>query len=160
LPPRSVNIITKHIILTLELLSFARVQFKLTFTASYIFLGFTGGSQSNYKYNGGANYQCLSLSPQYNQYYNESSAGLTMTSVEYASFSYGIFPNSTHGKQVPCAKCYTENRPAVMMIPAKRNCPAGWIREYEGTVLNILCQNIAYLLCRILNFAALCLVIF
>jgi len=43
--------------------------------------------------------------------------------VEYQSFGYG---------NVPCARCYTETRSAVMMIPAKRSCPAGWTQEYEG----------------------------
>jgi len=55
-----------------------------------------------------------------------------MNGAECQSYNYGIFPNSANQQNVPCARCYTENRPALMMIPAKRSCPSGWIKEYEG----------------------------
>jgi len=74
--------------------------------------------------------------PQYNRAYTGSFAGSWIYGTEYETGSYGIFPNSAHDQNVPCAKCYTENRPALMMIPAKRSCPTGWTKEYEGNQLH------------------------
>jgi len=70
--------------------------------------------------------------PQYNKVNTASFAGSLIYGTEYQSYSYGIFPDSAHDQNVPCARCYTENRPALMMIPAKRFCPTGWTKEYEG----------------------------
>ena len=33
---------------------------------------------------------------------------------------------------VPCAQCYVPTRTAMIMIPAKTQCPSGWTREYYG----------------------------
>jgi len=71
--------------------------------------------------------------PQYNRAYTGSGfQGSSINGAEYESFTYGIFPSSAHDQNVPCVRCYTENRPALMMIPAKRSCPSGWTKEYEG----------------------------
>jgi len=71
--------------------------------------------------------------PQYNKAYTSGiSEGSSMCGTEYQSYNYGIFSSTTHNQNVPCARCYTENRPALMMIPAKRWCPSGWTKEYEG----------------------------
>jgi len=70
--------------------------------------------------------------PQYSKVYTGSIYGSWIYGAEYESGSYGIFPSTAHDQNVPCARCYTENRPALMMIPAKRSCPFGWTKEYEG----------------------------
>jgi len=73
--------------------------------------------------------------PQYNSVdSSDNFSGSLIYGTEYQSYSYGIFPDSAYDQNVPCARCYTENRPALMMIPAKRSCPTGWTKEYEGTV--------------------------
>jgi len=93
--------------------------------------GFVGGSY--YKDSGGGvNYQCMPPDPQYNRVNTGSFYGSWISGTEYESNYYGIFSNSAHDQNVPCARCYTENRPALMMIPAKRSCPSGWTQEYEG----------------------------
>jgi len=101
----------------------------------YIFSGFAGG-QFYKTTGGGTNYQCLPPDPQYNKAQNFD--GSLMSGAEYQTGHYGIFPDSAHDKNVPCARCYTENRPALMMIPAKRSCPSGWTEEYEGNYI-IIC---------------------
>jgi len=111
---------------------------KLKYKLIYIILsklsditGFAGGSHFTHS-GGGVNYQCMPHDPQYNRAYTGSFYGSWIYGTEYQSYHYGIFPNSAYDQNVPCARCYTENRPALMMIPAKRSCPSGWTEEYEG----------------------------
>jgi len=79
------------------------------------------------------NYQCMPPDPQYNKAFTGDGLGPSaMCGTEYQSERLGIFPDSAYQQNVPCARCYTENRPALMMIPAKRSCPSGWTKEYEG----------------------------
>jgi len=80
---------------------------------------------------GGVNYQCMPPDPQYNRAYTGGSfEGSLMSGSEYQTNQFGIFSNSAYQQNVPCARCYTENRPALMMIPAKRWCPSGWKGNY------------------------------
>jgi len=106
----------------------------IVFTCSLI-LGFAGGSYYTHT-GGGVNYQCLPLKdPQYNKYYTGGNGwwGDWISGVEYESLTgTGVFPDSTYNQNVPCARCYTKTRSAVVMIPAKRQCPAKWTKEYEG----------------------------
>jgi len=83
--------------------------------------GFVGESHFTHS-GGGVNYQCMPTDPQYNRAYTGSFAGSLIYGTEYESGSYGIFPDSAHDQNVPCARCYTENRPALMMIPASTMC--------------------------------------
>lgn len=103
--------------------------------------GFTGGSYFNNK-GGGVNYQCMPLDPEYNSYSGGGSTASSIGGTEYESQSYGIFPNSAFDQNAPCARCYTQNRPASMMLPAKRTCPGGWTKEYEGTSFTSTCGNL------------------
>ena len=99
-------------------------------------IGFAG----NEKYDqpgGGTNFQCMPNGAVYNKYYGNSggvgaqSSGF-IAGVEYQSWFYGIFPDIANDNNVPCAVCYSNNRPSVMMIPAHRTCPTDWQKEYEG----------------------------
>ena len=95
------------------------------------------------------NYQCMPLDPQYGKTYGGNGgtgswAGTWMTGVEYQTAMYGSYPKAAHNQNAPCARCYTNNRPAVMMIPAKKDCPDSWTKEYEGT-LCILVLSPSYL---------------
>ena len=79
----------------------------------------------------------MPFEPEYNRYYGANGGVGTWYSgyiagVEYQSHSYGIFPNEANDDNAPCAVCYANNRPSVMMIPAKRTCPDNWQMEYEG----------------------------
>ena len=80
------------------------------------------------------NYQCLPLSPQHDQYTVPSGGASWLTGTEYRTEGYQTrFQASTDYQNVPCARCYS-NRSAVMMLPARRDCPSGWTREYYGTL--------------------------
>ncbi|XP_067927909.1 short-chain collagen C4-like [Watersipora subatra] len=83
---------------------------------------------------GGVNYLCMPDSPEYNSP-GTVSASASIAGVEYESYSFGVFPSSTFQQNAPCARCYTGNRPALMMIPAKRTCPDDWPTEYEGYIM-------------------------
>ena len=81
--------------------------------------------------------------PEYNRYYSANGGvgnwiGGYVAGVEYDTFTYGVFPNEAHKNNVPCSVCYVNNRPSVIMIPAKRNCVTGWTKEYEGIFSNII----------------------
>ena len=101
-------------------------------------IGFAGNGRYD-ETGGGTNYQCMPNQAVYNKYYGNSGGVGTVyngyiAGVEYQTYSYGIFPNEAYDDNVPCAVCYANNRPSVMMIPAQRDCASDWHKEYEGRV--------------------------
>ena len=94
-------------------------------------VGFAAGSYYSHT-GGGVNYQCLPLQPEYNSY-TDSGSPSWIYGVEYESGNNGLLPGSTQNQNVPCARCLSRGT-AVMMLPAKRTCPQGWTKEYEGIV--------------------------
>ncbi|XP_067951943.1 short-chain collagen C4-like [Watersipora subatra] len=98
--------------------------------STLLYKGYTGNGRYDQP-GGGVNYLCMPDSPEYNS--PESvDASAFIAGVEYETHSYGVFPSSTYNQNAPCARCYTGNRPALMMIPAKRTCPDDWTTEYDG----------------------------
>lgn len=79
--------------------------------------------------------------PEYNQFSGRLHSGPWMTGAEYQSGSRGLFPSSTDNQNVPCARCLSTGRGANMMLPAKRSCPQGWTKEYEGDYI-LTCKTI------------------
>ena len=78
------------------------------------------------------NYQCLPLSPQHDQHTVPSGGASWLTGTEYRTEGHqSRFRASADYQNVPCARCYS-NRSAVMMLPARWDCPSGWTREYYG----------------------------
>ena len=70
-----------------------------------------------------------------------------MVGVEYSQINSGIRRNnifsksnnggySLHLKPAPCAACYVGGRSTILMIPARRWCPAGWNLEYTGYLVS------------------------
>ena len=81
---------------------------------------------------GGVDYQCLPLNPQHDQYTTSGGYISWIYGTEYQTFGYSSsIPSSANNQNVPCARCYF-SRSAVMMLPARRDCPSGWTREYYG----------------------------
>ena len=82
---------------------------------------------------GGVDFLCLPTNPEW----------LSTTSVSYfnqiGSVSYQhngyIFASYTDNKRARCAQCYTNSRPAVMMIPGHYSCPTYRTREYYGYLM-------------------------
>lgn len=101
---------------------------------SFVYIGVVGGSRYTAN-SGGVGYLCLPQNPQWLKFNYSASWVSWMASVEYIVEDYGILPNNLHGKRAVCARCYTESRPAVMMIPARTSCDAGWTREYYGYLM-------------------------
>ena len=79
---------------------------------------------------GGINYQCLSLSPQFDNTGGGGHLYAFISGAEYSSDRSGALQH-LHDHNVPCARCHSR-RPAIMMLPGRRDCPTGWIKEYDG----------------------------
>ena len=82
---------------------------------------------------GGVNYLCLPLDPEFPdnaQAGNQN--GAYIYGVEYEKARSDRFFASVHDQDAPCAVCEVQGRSQVLMIPAKKTCPAGWTLEYDG----------------------------
>ena len=87
---------------------------------SFPYSGFAGGQ--DYTQTGGAsNYQCLPLEPEYNSYL-AGDQGNWIYGAEYETGS-NLFGRTLQDQNVPCARCFTPQRTATIMIPAKLTCP-------------------------------------
>ena len=106
---------------------FAGVPTAWNLQYTIVYTGFVAGTVYTHK-GGGANQQCLPLDPEYNSF-STAASKTTIAGTEYQDVS-PIF-NGINDQNVPCARCYSRNS-AVMMLPAKRTCPQGWTKEYEG----------------------------
>ena len=106
-----------------------------------IFVG-TMSNTHHSRQGGGVNFQCMPLTPEFDTRSASGFSGSYMYGTEYEISGTGIFPRQTNNQNVPCARCYTNQRSAHMMIPGKRSCPTSWTKEYEG----------AFLFCNSCNF--------
>ena len=100
-----------------------------SFVYNYYISGFAAGSHYTHT-GGGVNYQCMPNTPEYNSWSNSGSYSI-LYGAEYESGNNGLFTRFVNDQNVPCARCLTP-RSAVMMYPARRSCPSGWNKEYEG----------------------------
>ena len=84
---------------------------------------------------GGTEKLCLPLDPDYISVAHSTSATLhsTLHGAEYETQN-GPHHN-LHDHNVPCAVCYASTRIAMIMIPAKTQCPSSWTREYYGYLM-------------------------
>ncbi|KAJ8047319.1 hypothetical protein HOLleu_06293 [Holothuria leucospilota] len=70
--------------------------------------------------------------------YDEPMAGTSSQERGYlygAEYQTNTFANwnHLHDNNVPCAVCWTINRPSVMMVPSRNVCPGPeWTKEYSG----------------------------
>ena len=82
---------------------------------------------------GGVNYLCLPLDPEFPDNAQAGhQTGSLIYGVEYQSHTSTRFFADVDDRDAPCAVCEVQGRSQVLMIPAKRTCPAGWTFEYEG----------------------------
>ncbi len=90
---------------------------------------YTGKMAGTFTSGGGSNYLCLPEVPQ--DILNNYTPG-------YDSLIYGTaykYPIAgSHNDFVPCAVCHAELNTAMVMVPAKTNCPGGWKLEYLGYI--------------------------
>ncbi|KAK2140747.1 hypothetical protein NP493_5598g00000, partial [Ridgeia piscesae] len=99
--------------------------------------GLAGGTYRYYK-GGAANYQCLPRDPQWGEHTNGSTSGTYMYGAEYqmtpanSPFLKTNYARNLLNNNVPCAVCHVTERHVKVMIPARKQCPVGWTREYGG----------------------------
>ena len=84
---------------------------------------------------GGAEKLCLPLDPDYINAPRSTSAThfSTLHGAEYQTRDgphHNLFDQN-----VPCAVCYASTRVAMIMVPAKTQCPSSWTREYYGYLM-------------------------
>ena len=92
--------------------------------------------KSHYIHTGsGVNYLCLPLDPEDpDNVQGGEQNGARVYGVEYRKWNSGRFFADVDLHDAPCAVCEAQGRSQLLMIPAKRTCPAGWTFEYEGVL--------------------------
>ncbi|KAJ8021324.1 Short-chain collagen C4 [Holothuria leucospilota] len=98
-----------------------------------LYSGIVGGAHYTHK-GSGANYLCLPEEPIYDEP-QEGTSGQNRALVygaEYETNTYGQW-NHLHNSNVPCAVCWARNRPSLVVVPARNECPgSGWTKEFSG----------------------------
>ena len=84
---------------------------------------------------GSAEYICLPNNPDYLTGRNGVTGFSPLHGAEYEAAYGQPFRHLTH-HNVPCAVCYASTRVAMLMIPAKTQCPSSWTLEYVGYLMS------------------------
>ena len=98
-----------------------------------VYTGWAAGSHYTHK-GGGANYLCLTKTPQYLQFNSATNDRAIVYGAEYEAQS-GQPYSGLHDNNVPCTVCRVAQR-SVIMIPGQYTCPTGWTREYYGYLVS------------------------
>lgn len=102
--------------------------------AQIVYKGLMGGGNYNHQ-GGGVNYLCLPSSPKYDKYKNGHQSAGYVYGVEYEVSSFNPFKKSLHDHDAPCVVCFVKSRGAMLMMPARNECPTGWTEEYHGYLM-------------------------
>ncbi|XP_072023269.1 uncharacterized protein [Amphiura filiformis] len=105
-------------------------------TADLVYTGVSAGAKGSDGGNvpgGGSNYQCLTLSPQFNRSESgQQPARSRIYGAEYRSGEPGAI-HDVHMYDSPCVMCQSRMaRVQAFMMPATMECPSKWTREYAG----------------------------
>ena len=98
-----------------------------------VYSGRVGGSWYCDK-GGAANYLCMPDDPEYDSYQPGVQGHSFVYGTEYETGNTPL--QHVYQDNVPCAVCHVADRDAVLMIPAKKSCPQGWVREYYGYLMS------------------------
>ncbi|XP_071956951.1 uncharacterized protein [Antedon mediterranea] len=103
-------------------------------TSDLVYTGYIAGG--HYSHSGaGTNPLCLPEAPEYdNGLIASGSYRSLIYGSEFQTSNYNPLAN-LHDKDTVCAVCLAQGRSTSLMIPAKRTCPQGWTKEYEGLVM-------------------------
>ena len=95
-----------------------------------------GGEHYNH-YGGGANYLCLPHNPKYGKYTNghQSAGYMYGTEYEVSDHNGNPFKRNIHNHEAVCVVCFVKSRGSMLMMPARNDCPSGWIKEYKGYLM-------------------------
>ena len=97
-----------------------------------VYAGRAGGTRHNAP-GGAANHICLPENPDYLQYQAGVQNFSPVYAVHYQPLGGPLASVNSH--DVPCAVCFASARVAVLMIPAKTQCPPSWTLEYTGYLM-------------------------
>jgi len=116
------------------------------------FEGYAAGPHFNVG-GSGSNFLCLPEDPQWKTYINGGQRWVgAIYGVEYELPNAGRIRNNVfsekvnkgyplHDSPAPCAVCYVAGRSTTLMIPARTQCPQGWIPEYSGYLVSQASQK-------------------
>ena len=98
-----------------------------------VYAGRAAGTHYTQK-GGAADYICLPPDPDYLTEKNGVQGYSPLHGAEYQS---GTNQPLSHllNHNVPCAVCFVSTRAAMLMIPAKTQCPTSWTQEYVGYLM-------------------------
>ena len=99
-----------------------------------VYTGWAAGSHFTHT-GGGANYLCLTKTPQSLHYSSATNNRAILYGAEYEAQS-GQPNYRLHNHNVPCTVCRVTERYSVLMIPGQYTCPTGWTREYYGYLVS------------------------
>ncbi|XP_066301220.1 uncharacterized protein [Branchiostoma lanceolatum] len=101
-----------------------------------VYSGRAGGPMYN-EAGGGSNYQCLPADPEWGLHEDGLQGWKSyMYGAEYDLNTNAPYDSaSLQNREVPCAACYSLSRRTQLMIPARRTCPEGSTREYQGYLM-------------------------
>jgi hypothetical protein len=108
--------------------------------ATVLYKGYAAGPAYN-EAGGGADLLCVHDTPQWYRPITAVAGTSNVWSFSYRDVS-GLFDLINSGYLpldhhiIPCAVCHIQTRSHQIMIPARRECPAGWSREYWGYLLS------------------------
>lgn len=102
-------------------------------TSRLLYNGIVGGAHYTHK-GSGSNYLCLPEEPIYDEPQGGTSGQnrALVYGAEYETNTFGQW-NHVHDSNVPCAVCWAHNRPSLVVVPARNDCPgSGWTKEFSG----------------------------
>ena len=99
-----------------------------------VYSGITAGSWWS-NTGGGANYLCMPEDPDYSAFKTGVQGSSKIFGTEYQPGSSQTALPRVQDHNVPCAVCSTQQR-AVLVIPAKTQCPTSWKEEYQGYLMS------------------------
>ena len=98
-----------------------------------VYSGRAAGTYYTHK-GGSAEKICLPDDPDYLTPKNGVQGSSPLYGAEYESYSPTALGDLGQ-HNVPCAVCYASTRVAMLMIPAKTQCPSSWTLEYVGYLM-------------------------
>ena len=100
-----------------------------------LYAGRAGGT-SYATQGGGAEKLCLPLDPDYITAPRSTGSTIPTSTLHGAEYQTHNGPHhNILDQNVPCAVCYASARAAMIMVPAKTQCPSSWTREYYGYLM-------------------------
>ena len=100
-----------------------------------VYSGRAGGSHYSHK-GGASNYLCMPDNPQYSTFKTGVGGFSYIYGVEYKLENGLPIPYNRNNHNVPCAVCYVQERGTLLMIPARKDCPNLWTKEYDGALMS------------------------